>query len=72
MLSRTGPAGGEARLYYLDGDIEVVEPGDYVTCAVTGRKIPIAALRYWSVDLQEPYIDAAAAASRMVDRKTPG
>ena len=72
MLSRTGPAGGEARLYYLDGDIEVVEPGDYVTCAVTGRKIPIAALRYWSVDLQEPYIAAAAAASRMVDGKTPG
>ena len=72
MLSRTGSAGGEARLYYLDGDIEVVEPGDYVTCAVTGRKIPIAALRYWSVDLQEPYIDAAAAASRMVDGKTPG
>ncbi|MEM9842318.1 MAG: DUF2093 domain-containing protein, partial [Pseudomonadota bacterium] len=37
-------------------------------CAVTGRKIPLAALRYWSVDRQEAYIDAAAAASRMVER----
>ncbi|RIJ21366.1 DUF2093 domain-containing protein [Henriciella barbarensis] len=66
MLTRNGHSGGEARLHYLDGDIEVIEPGDYVTCAVTGRKIPMAALRYWSVDHQEAYIDAAAAASRMV------
>lgn len=69
MLTRNGQSGGEARLHYLDGDIEVVEPGDYVTCAVTGRKIPIAALRYWSVDHQEAYVDAAAAASRMVEGK---
>lgn len=67
MLTRSGQSGGEARLIYLDGDVDVVEPGDYVTCAVTGRKIPLAALRYWSVDLQEPYADAAAAASRMVE-----
>ncbi|WP_300376069.1 DUF2093 domain-containing protein [Henriciella sp.] len=66
MLTRTGTPPGEAKLRYLDADLDVIEPGDYVVCAVTGRKIPIAALRYWSVDLQEPYIDAAAAASRMV------
>ena len=66
MLTRTGNPSGEAKLRYLDADLEVIAPGDYVTCAVTGRKIPIAALRYWSVDRQEPYIDAAAAASRMV------
>ena len=66
MLTRSGQSGGEARLIYLDGDLDVVEPGDYVICAVTGRKIPLQALRYWSVDLQEPYVDAAAAASRMV------
>lgn len=67
MLTRSGQQGGEARIIYLDGDLDVVEPGDYVTCAVTGRKIPLAALRYWSVDLQEAYVDAAAAASRMVE-----
>lgn len=69
MLTRTGKAQGEARLRYLDADLEVIEPGDYVTCAVTGRKIPLQALRYWSVDRQEAYVDAAAAASRMVPGK---
>ena len=66
MLKKTDNASGEARIRYLDADLELIAPGDYVTCAVTGRKIPLAALRYWSVDLQEAYIDAAAAAQHMV------
>jgi hypothetical protein len=66
MLTRSSQPAGEARLYYLDADIEVLAPGDYVLCAVTGRKIPVQALRYWSVDLQEAYWDADAASSRMV------
>lgn len=66
MLKRNEPSPGEARLRYLDADLEVISPGDYVVCAVTGRKIPLQALRYWSVDLQEAYADAASAASRMV------
>lgn len=65
MLEKTNAQPGEARLRYLDADLEVLAHGDYVICAVTGRKIPLAALRYWSVDLQEAYIDAAAAGSRM-------
>lgn len=66
MLTRTGKPSGEAKLRYLDADLEVIESGDYVTCAVTGRKIPLQALRYWSVERQEAYADAAAAASRMI------
>lgn len=69
MLKKTERQPGEARLRYLDADLEMIEPGDYVVCAVTQRKIPLAALRYWSVDLQEAYVDAAAAAERMVDTK---
>lgn len=65
MLTRTTPQPGEARVRYLDGDLEILSSGDFVVCAVTGRKIPLAALRYWSVDLQEAYADAAAAAERM-------
>ena len=65
MLTRSSHASGEARLRYLDADIEMIAPGDYVVCAVTSRKIPIQALRYWSVDLQEAYWDADAASSRM-------
>jgi hypothetical protein len=57
---------GEARLRFLDGDIEVLSPGDFVICAVTGRRIPIQALRYWSVDRQEAYVDAEAAHARII------
>lgn len=69
MLTRSNQPAGEARLRYLDADIDVISPGDYVVCAVTGRKIPVQALRYWSVDRQEAYWDAEAASSRMVPAK---
>ena len=69
MLTRSSRPAGEARLRYLDADIEVLAPGDYVVCAVTSRKIPVQALRYWSVDRQEAYWDADAASSRMVPAK---
>ncbi len=49
---------GEAKLRYLDGEVQVVTPGAFVRCAVTGRAIPLDELRYWSVELQEAYIDA--------------
>ncbi len=58
----------EAHLRYLDGDFEVLEPGTYVPCAVTGIKIPLDALRYWSVDLQEAYATPAIATKRMQDK----
>jgi hypothetical protein len=58
----------EARLRFLDGDYEVLQPGTYVTCAVTGAHIPLDALRYWSVDLQEAYATPAIATRRMQDR----
>jgi hypothetical protein len=59
---------GEAKLRFLDGDYEVLEPGAYVTCAVTGIQIPLEALRYWSVDLQEAYASPAVATRRMQEK----
>ncbi len=56
--------GGEAQLRYLDADFDVMRPGSFVRCAVTGEAIPLKSLRYWSVDLQEAYKDAAAANKR--------
>ena len=50
--------GGEAKLKYLDGDFDVMMPGDFVTCAVTAKAIALEDLRYWSVDRQEAYFDA--------------
>jgi len=56
--------GGEARLRYLDGDFQVVTPGAFVRCAVTGVEIPLDEVKYWSVARQEAYADAAAALKR--------
>ena len=52
--------GGEAKIKYLDGDFDVILPGNHVICAVTGKTIHLEDLRYWSVDRQEAYVDAEA------------
>ena len=63
---------GLAELEYLDGEYRVVKAGSFVICAVTGVHVPIEALRYWSVDLQEAYATPAAALKRMQQAgKTP-
>ncbi|WP_176084985.1 DUF2093 domain-containing protein [Martelella sp. HB161492] len=56
-----GNGRGEARIKYLDADFEVIVPGTHVVCAVTGQRIPLEELRYWSVARQEAYVDAAVA-----------
>jgi hypothetical protein len=53
--------GREARLHYMAGTFRVLTNGDFVTCAATGRPIPLDDLRYWSVERQEPYATAEAA-----------
>ena len=53
-------AGKPARIQYLDGTFRLLSTGDHVVCAITGVKIPLDELRYWSVARQEPYVDAAA------------
>ena len=67
-MNKMERAGGEARLHFLDGDYEVLTPGEYVACAVTGTHIPLDALRYWSVDLQEAYASPAVATKRMQEK----
>lgn len=64
-------ADGAAMLRYGTPDFQVVKPGAYVICAVTGRRIPLEALRYWSVELQEPYLGPEEASSRMSGRLSP-
>ncbi len=44
-----------AKLKYLPNNFEVLQTGDHVICAVSGKKIPLEELNYWNVDLQEPY-----------------
>lgn len=58
---------GEAQVRYLDGEFQVVSPGEFVRCAVTGQKIDLADLRYWSVDLQEAYASADISLQRYLE-----
>ena len=44
-----------AKLKYLPNNVEVIQNGDHVICAISGKKIPIEKLNYWNVELQEPY-----------------
>jgi hypothetical protein len=60
--------GRPATLQYLDGEYRVISPGSFVVCAVTGVKIPLEALRYWSVDLQEAYATPAVALKRFQEK----
>jgi hypothetical protein len=62
---RTLTAADEAVLEYQDGDYRIVRAGRYVVCGVTGDKILLEDLRYWSVDLQEPYASTDAVLQRL-------
>ena len=68
IFEKSLAAKGEAKLRYLDGEFQVVTPGDFVTCAVSGDPIPLDQLRYWSVELQEPYASAQISLDRYCEK----
>ena len=63
---------GEARVRFMDGEFQVVSPGDFVLCAVTGTAIAMADLRYWNVELQEAYVTAEASLQRVRETRRRG
>ena len=44
-----------AKIKYLPNNFQVIENGDHVLCAVSGKPIRLEELNYWNVELQEPY-----------------
>jgi hypothetical protein len=44
-----------AKIKYLPNNFQIIENGDFVICAVSGKKINLEDLTYWNVELQEPY-----------------
>ena len=44
-----------AKIKYLPNNFQILEPGDHVLCAVSGKPISLENLNYWNVDLQEAY-----------------
>lgn len=64
MLNFSTPKNVEAKISFGASDYVILEPGSFVRCAVTGKKITLENLRYWNDDLQEAYIDAEASLKR--------
>ena len=60
---------GEARVRFLDGEFQVLSSGDHVRCAVTGEPILLTNLKYWNVERQEAYLNAAVALKRHIEVK---
>ncbi len=55
------PSGRAARLHYMANGFRVLASGDHVVCAVTGERVAVDDLRYWSVARQEAYANADVA-----------
>tara|TARA_Y100000590_G_C15478820_1_gene923170 strand:+ start:564 stop:761 length:198 start_codon:yes stop_codon:yes gene_type:complete len=59
----------KAKLKFYPNKFEVVEEGEYVVCAVSGKNIPLNKLCYWNVELQEPYYSPVEVKTRLEQLK---
>jgi len=55
-----------AKLQYQHNGFRVLTPGTHVLCAVSGERIALEALRYWSVERQEAYATPEFATQRLL------
>ena len=53
-----------AKLKFLPNNFMIVEDGDHVICAVSGKKILLENLNYWNVENQEPYFSYVEASMK--------
>lgn len=54
----------KAKIKYNHGSYEIIEEGDYVICAVSKKKIFLKDLKYWNVEIQEPYFSPIEVAQK--------
>lgn len=59
----------KAKLIYKHNYFEIVEEGDHVLCAITGKEIKLEDLHYWNVELQEAYFSAKEVNERFLKLK---
>lgn len=57
-----------AVLRYDTPEFDVIEPGEFVSCAVTGKPIPLDMLIYWSAEAQEAYFGPEEATAAWLKR----
>ena len=53
-----------AKIKYLPNNYQIIQDGDHVICAISGKKIPLENLTYWNVELQEPYFSYVEASQK--------
>tara|TARA_Y100000816_G_C25564439_1_gene304595 strand:+ start:34 stop:234 length:201 start_codon:yes stop_codon:yes gene_type:complete len=54
----------KAKLVYKQNKFDIIEEGNFVICAVSGKEIPLSELNYWNVELQEAYYSPLEANER--------
>ncbi len=59
----------KAKLNYKHNYFDIVEHGDYVVCAVSGKEILLKNLNYWNVELQEAYFSPKEVNERIKNLK---
>ena len=59
----------KAKLIFKHNYFEIVEEGDYVLCAISGKEIQLHDLNYWNVELQEAYFSPIEANKRFITQK---
>ncbi|MDC0619345.1 DUF2093 domain-containing protein [Pelagibacteraceae bacterium] len=59
----------KAKLIFKHNYFDIVENGDYVLCAISGKKILLKNLNYWNVDLQEAYFSPKEVSERFITLK---
>ena len=55
-----------AELRYGPNGFQVMRPGPFVLCAVSGQRIALDELRYWSAVRQEAYATCDLATKRLL------
>ena len=58
-----------AKLKYLPNNFTIIEKGNYVICAISGKKIFLENLNYWNVEDQEPYFSYKEASIKRENKK---
>jgi len=53
-----------AKIKYLPNNFQVIQDGDHVICAISGKKISLENLTYWNVEDQEAYFSYIEAESK--------
>ncbi len=57
-----------ARLHYLPNGFRVLSAGDHVLCALSGARIAMEDLRYWSPATQQAYASAQIASEALAPK----